>query len=170
VEIDGVFGPVHVSEIIRTWESEPGYEVNAFFAADRPPILKRELPLFRDLLKAGRRSLLAVVEGLRDTDLTRKYEGERWSILEILGHVAGAEWWYLERVGVAFDRAELPDEVFLRLGKVREYLVENLPRLATVAGVFSRTGETWSARKVLRRALWHERDHTAHILQLRARS
>jgi hypothetical protein len=26
----------------------------------------------------------------------------------------------------------------------------------------------WSARKVLRRTLWHERDHTDHILKLRA--
>ena len=26
--------------------------------------------------------------------------------------------------------------------------------------------ELWSSRKVLRRALWHERDHTQHIRQL----
>jgi hypothetical protein len=29
------------------------------------------------------------------------------------------------------------------------------------------SGETWSARKVLRRAMWHERDHTQHIRKLR---
>ena len=170
VRIRGVSGPIHISEMIRTWESEQGYEVNAFFATDQPAILKRELPMFRDLLRATRQSLLAAVDGLQETEFTRRYEGERWSILEILAHVAGAEWWYLERVGMAFDRAELPDDVLPRLGKVREYLIENLPRLASVTGVFSRTGEIWSARKVLRRALWHERDHTAHILQLRARS
>jgi ferritin len=28
-------------------------------------------------------------------------------------------------------------------------------------------GEFWSPRKVLRRALWHERDHTEHIRKLR---
>ncbi|MDW8214000.1 MAG: hypothetical protein RMJ55_10615 [Roseiflexaceae bacterium] len=27
-------------------------------------------------------------------------------------------------------------------------------------------GEVWSARKVVRRALWHERDHTQHIARL----
>jgi len=152
----GVSGPIHISEMIRTWESEQGYEVNAFFATDRPPILKSDLPMFRDLLKATRQSLLAAANGLQEPEFTRKYEGERWSILESLAHVAGAEWWYLERVGVAFDRTELPDEVFLRLDKVREHFVENLPQLASVTGMFGRTGEMWSARKVLRRALWHE--------------
>jgi hypothetical protein len=27
-------------------------------------------------------------------------------------------------------------------------------------------GEMWSPRKVLRRAVWHERDHTEHIRKL----
>ncbi len=27
-------------------------------------------------------------------------------------------------------------------------------------------GELWSPRKVLRRTLWHERDHTGHIRKL----
>jgi hypothetical protein len=41
--------------------------------------------------------------------------------------------------------------------------------LATRKGVVTLSGETWSARKVMRRTLWHERDHTAHILKLRQR-
>ena len=28
-------------------------------------------------------------------------------------------------------------------------------------------GEFWSPRKLLRRAVWHERDHTVHIRKLR---
>ncbi|HIC89834.1 MAG TPA: hypothetical protein EYP04_10595 [Anaerolineae bacterium] len=31
---------------------------------------------------------------------------------------------------------------------------------------YVRRGETWTLRKVLRRMAWHDRDHTAHILQI----
>lgn len=31
---------------------------------------------------------------------------------------------------------------------------------------YGENGEFWSPRKLLRRAIWHERDHTNHILQL----
>jgi hypothetical protein len=31
-------------------------------------------------------------------------------------------------------------------------------------------GEFWSPRKLLRRAVWHERDHTGHIRKLLAGS
>jgi len=42
-----------------------------------------------------------------------------------------------------------------------------LTALSGQTGVVALAGEVWSARKVLRRSLWHERDHTQHILQLR---
>jgi hypothetical protein len=34
-----------------------------------------------------------------------------------------------------------------------------------VQGAVSK-GELWSPRKLLRRAIWHERDHTEHILKI----
>jgi hypothetical protein len=32
--------------------------------------------------------------------------------------------------------------------------------------VLQNCDELWSGRKIVRRTLWHERDHTQHILQL----
>src|SRR3990172_6389014 len=40
----GVSPPMVVSEVVRAWRYEPEYEVNAFFAADRPPVTTDELP------------------------------------------------------------------------------------------------------------------------------
>jgi hypothetical protein len=83
--------------------------------------------------------------------------------------VAGSEWWYLDRLGLAFSRADLPEDPFERLNAVREHLLASLPSLPKRLGVVTLGGETWSARKVMRRTFWHERDHTQHILKLRSR-
>ncbi|UCF60676.1 MAG: type II toxin-antitoxin system HicB family antitoxin [Anaerolineaceae bacterium] len=167
LRISGLSEPMNVAEVIRAWESEDGYEVNAFFASDRPPLIEDELPQFERLLNATRVDLLGVVEGFDADDLSREFPGERWNIGGILMHVAHAEWWYLDRIGLAFSSAEMPDEPFAGLTKVREHLLAKLPEFVRRGGVVTLAGETWSARKVLRRALWHERDHTDHIKKLR---
>jgi predicted RNase H-like HicB family nuclease/uncharacterized damage-inducible protein DinB len=167
LRISGLSDPMNVAEVIRAWESEDGYEVNAFFASDRPPLIEDELPQFERLLNATRKDLLGVVDGFDADDLSREFPGERWNIGGILMHVAQAEWWYLDRIGLAFSSTELPDEPFAGLTKVREHMLAQLPEFVRRGGVVTLAGETWSARKVLRRALWHERDHTDHIKKLR---
>jgi hypothetical protein len=52
---------------------------------------------------------------------------------------------------------------------VRSHLRVVLPTLAGTHEVLGVDGEFWSPRKVLRRAAWHERDHTDHINRLRGR-
>jgi hypothetical protein len=42
-------------------------------------------------------------------------------------------------------------------------LLPTFVELRQVAGI---DGEFWSPRKLLRRAVWHERDHTEHIGKL----
>ena len=84
----------------------------------------------------------------------------------ILAHVGGAEWWYLDRLGLSFPRSEVPDEPFARLEKVRKAFVAALVKLEAVKQVVGASGEIWSPRKMLRRALWHELDHVEHIQKL----
>jgi hypothetical protein len=84
-----------------------------------------------------------------------------------LKHVGGAEWWYLDRLGLAFPKAEVPADPFERLQAVRSHLTQVLPGLAGSREVRGVDGELWSPRKLLRRAAWHERDHVAHIRKLR---
>ncbi|HUV26371.1 MAG TPA: hypothetical protein VMW34_03300 [Anaerolineales bacterium] len=84
----------------------------------------------------------------------------------ILNHVGNADWWYLDRLGLAFPRDELPAESGERLIKIRDHMLAVLPNLVDSTLVVGMDGEFWSPRKVMRRAVWHERDHTVNIQKL----
>jgi predicted RNase H-like HicB family nuclease/uncharacterized damage-inducible protein DinB len=167
LHITGLSGPMMVSEVVRSWNYDTDYEVNAFFASDRPPVSPDELPEFERLLQASRKDLLEVIQDLDVDDLTREFSGERWPISGILLHLANSEWWYLDRIGLASLPRDISEDPLERLTLVRRHLSERLPALADRTAVATLSGETWSARKVLRRAMWHERDHTQHIRKLR---
>jgi uncharacterized damage-inducible protein DinB/predicted RNase H-like HicB family nuclease len=169
IRISGVSPPMVVSEVVRSWQYEPEYEVNAFFAADRPPVAPDELPEYQRLLEASRRDLLQAVEGLDSDALQRSIPDERWPIGGIVHHVARSELWYLDRLGLAFPRSELSAEPLEAIQQVRQRTLAVLSALSGQTGVVALAGEVWSARKVLRRTLWHERDHSQHIQKLRHR-
>lgn len=143
------------------------YSVNAWFRYDWKPLTRLEVRHGLDILSFSRADLLKLVENLPDTILDRPYPGERWSIRGVLGHLAKAEWWYLDRLGLAgISRRELPEDVFEQLAWVRRRLEEVLPTLEGAEQVVGKDGEFWSPRKLLRRAAWHERDHITHIQKL----
>ncbi|MFQ5407039.1 MAG: DinB family protein [Anaerolineales bacterium] len=143
-------------------------EINAFFEADRAPLTKVDVKQYTQLLQWSRQSLLRSTLGLHDSHMRLPLRGERWPIYGVLEHVANAENWYLERLGHAGATDSLPEEAFARLKTVRAQFFEIISQLAGDDRVVERDGELWSARKLLRRALWHERDHTAHIRKMRA--
>jgi len=149
----------------RVGEGE-GYTVESFFPYDWKPLTSLEIERGLKLLDWTRADLFKVVEGLSEEKLNTAYPAERWSINGILGHVGGAEHWYMECLGLAFPRAELPEEPMARLRKVRRHLSTALRTLEGVKKVVAVDGEFWSPRKMLRKALWHERDHTEHIRKL----
>jgi DinB superfamily len=145
---------------------QDGYEVNAWFRHDWLPLSAEEIHQGLLLLSWGRKTLMDVVASLDKTKLEMTFPNERWSIAGILNHIGSAEWWYMDRLGLAFSRTEVPDQPFDRLRKVRERFAEVMPALAEVKQVVGVSGEFWSPRKVLRRAVWHEYDHIAHIRKL----
>ncbi len=156
--------------IDEDFEKGPGkpYAVNAWFHEDWKPLTRAEGRRAAALLQWAREDLLAALAGLTAAELDAERPGERWSIRGIARHVANAEWWYLERLGLAgVERAALPEDVLERLAVVRARLLHVLPDLEGLDLVVGRNGEFWSPRKLIRRALWHERDHTDHILMLR---
>jgi len=165
-------------QIDETWDvyridenyvvSQDGYEVNAWFQDDWRPLTKPEIKPGIALLAASRGDLLLSVAGLDEETLNRKITGERWSIAGILNHVGNADWWYLDRLGLSFSRDEVPAEPVEWLKQVRSHMLSVLPTLVDSTQVVGIDGEFWSPRKVLRRAVWHERNHTAHIRKLLA--
>lgn len=165
---------VAVEEIFRCYTVNEGFElaaegygVESFFLYEWKPLTAVEVEGAARLLAWSRTDLLAAAAGLDEAALNAPIPGERWPLGGILRHVGGAEWWYLDRLGLAFPQAELSKETFARLEQVRRRFEEILPDLAGRAQVVGLEGELWSPRKLIRRALWHERDHTGHILKLR---
>jgi len=169
LRVSGLSGPMMVSEVVRSWRYEESYEVNAFFAADRPPLLPEEVEEFERLLIATRDDLDQALDGLEMEDLEHEIPGEQWPILGVLNHMALAEQWYFDRMGIGLPTQELPQDPLERLVRVRENSLARLPDLGQRDSVVTLSGETWSARKVMRRTLWHERDHTQHIRKMRTR-
>lgn len=158
-----------VDEVHRAWVSDDDYEVNAFFAADRAPLTAEEVAVFTARLAASRADLLDACLGLSDEALAQQLPGERWPINGVLNHVATAENWYLSRLGLDNEAAWDMNAVLGRLMLVRAQFNEALKLMAGKDATATLQGETWSPRKIVRRALWHELDHAAHIRQLRGR-
>ncbi|MEO8612157.1 MAG: DinB family protein [Chloroflexota bacterium] len=148
---------------------DPEYLVNAFFEEDARPLLFSELLDGLELMEYTRADMLSLVNGFSPKVLNTPIPGDTrfGSIAGILKHVAVVEWWYCERMGlVDFDWSSLPEDPLQALEVVRANTVSRLPDLTDDPRVNELVGERWSARKVLRRALWHERDHTEHIRKL----
>lgn len=159
-------GEVEVVERFDSFlsQEDPEYIVNAFFEDDRRPLTETEVETALDELMISRRALLALIEPVPSVVLGQTIPGERFtSIYGILRHIAVAEWWYCDRLGGGGTWDALPREPLAALAASRATTGGFLPSLIGDTRTATLTGETWSARKVLRRALWHERDHTQHI-------
>jgi len=144
-----------------------GYEVNAWFHHDWKPLTAEDIRRGSLVLQSSREDLLELTSGLDPAQLACQFENERWSISGVLRHVANAEHWYLDRLGLADrSRQDLPEDIHERLFQVRQRLNSVLPSLEGMQKVVGMEGEFWSPRKLLRRAAWHEIDHIDHIFKL----
>ncbi len=169
LKLEEQFTCYNINESLERDERSDFYTVESWFQHDWKPLASADIEHALKLLTWSREDLINTVKGLSDEKLEQKYPNERWSINGILNHVGGAEWWYIERLGLAFPREDLPKHPMARLEKVRAHLNEILPTLEGSKQVVGVDGEFWSPRKMLRRAIWHEKDHTEHIGKLTRR-
>jgi predicted RNase H-like HicB family nuclease len=166
-----VRGPfaVTVVEVFHSFTSydDPNYLVNACFANDRRPLTYWDVVNGLRLLEWSRHDLLQVIQSIPHDQLHRIIPGERRvSFAGILRHIAVTENWYLSRLGVALEHDRYIDDPHAMLDTVRIHARKQLVSLVGDDRVRRHQGESWTARKVLRRMLWHERDHTQHIAKL----
>lgn len=156
-----------IYECYRVAENEREYEVNAWFNDDLRPLSKEEIERGIALLEWSRSDLQSLVSPLSPAQLDQKFHGERWSIAGVVHHVAKANWWYLDRLNLtSLDLAKTGSGTFDRLDLVHQELLRSLPELAGKNIKVEVSHETWSPRKLLRRAVWHMRDHHFHIERL----
>jgi len=97
--------------------------------------------------------------------------GGQRTVEDIVRHVATVEWWYMSRI-VLFPwprDGEYPEDLEGLLAWTRHRVADRLRRLSDeersrVSVPDPESGERWSARKVLRRLIYHE---LYHLRQLR---
>jgi hypothetical protein len=162
IQVEQVWMDYQINEEFDRVEKD-GYDVDPFFEHDWKPLTETDTQRGLKLLAWSRSDLIDILETLTPDGWKHKKEGEHWDIAGIVNHIGGAEWWYLNRLGLALLREEVSSEPMERLKKVRNLMNELLPSFTGSKQVVGVDGEFWSPRKVLRRAVWHERDHTEHI-------
>jgi len=163
--------PIEV-EVVETFQSFPStqdlqYIVNAFFAEDKRPLGYWDVVIASRLLDWSHEALFQVVQSIDERRLNQPIAGEvRGSIAGILAHIASAENWYLGMLDLALDRTLLPERPLDRIARVRRNTKAQLWKLVGETRITENNDELWSARKIIRRTLWHTRDHTQHIARL----
>lgn len=161
--------PVHPRLIRQRSTGREGGLVG-FFATDREPVTAAEVDGFIRQMACARADLLALTHGLSDALLDRAPAPGSWPIRQILRHVAGAEQWYLTRIlGPGnVPRLRPSRSVWERLERTRALALEHLQALSEAqrSELIATQGEMWTARKVFRRFLEHEREHQAHVLEV----
>lgn len=139
---------------------DPAYLVNACFADDQRPVSYWEIAIALRLLEWTRQDLLAVLS-------RQPIRGAQGDWLDgILSHIANAENWYFAMLEMDLDRQQWPVEPHEQIAVVRRHVRRQLPGLIGETLVRTHYGEDWTARKIIRRMLWHERDHTQQIAGL----
>ena len=146
---------------------DEGYEINAWFLDDWRPLTKLEIDRGLTVFKWQRDELLAGLGTLDPELLVKPFPNQRWTITGIAKHIANAELWYLQRMGLTSkSKQDLADNFFECLAQTSDLVKQAFPYFADEVKVIGIDGEFWSYRKILRRTLWHQRDHIEHIKQL----
>jgi hypothetical protein len=151
-------------EVIPTGQ---GYEVNAWFNDDWRPLTEEEISHAISIFRWQRDELLAGLSTIEHNILEKERPGQRWNIIGIAKHIANAEFWYMQRMGLTdLKKEDLAEDMEERLTQTAALVEEQFPKFPGQVKVVGVDGEFWSFRKIVRRTLWHQRDHIEHIKEL----
>jgi predicted RNase H-like HicB family nuclease len=170
--LSGVEGSeLEVSEVLKvTYNPVVAGKPEPLFWSEVLPVTKRDVAATIRLMNYSRQDLLTLVSDLTGECLDWQPADEPRTLRDCLRHIAYVEPWYITRLNADL-RCRYPRNVFDMLRVTRESVVdflENFPR-EKMRGVFqpvkdrSPICDLWTARKVLRRLVDHERLHTRYI-------
>lgn len=162
---------------------ESGGEV-ALFESDRRIVSHDMMNFIFRLMDHNRKDLLELINCIPHKELVNVPPGKERSIIDVLHHVCSAEEFYKSRLGEEADQkyvecAGMSEEeidalpIRERLHTVRRACVETLKDVVPEKKdtIFARSEytdypqEKWTAYKVMRRFLEHEREHYYNILE-----
>ncbi|MFQ5576659.1 MAG: DinB family protein [Anaerolineae bacterium] len=123
-----------------------------------------EMEKLIEWLSLSRQELVSVLKGLPDDAWDWTPGGDDWSIAQIATHIANADMYYTDRL------TNWPEAPLFRLAAARGVALERLRSLTEKERnrVTIHNQSKWTARKVIRRMLEHEREHLAQIKALAA--
>jgi predicted RNase H-like HicB family nuclease/uncharacterized damage-inducible protein DinB len=156
----------------------PG-DAAAIFPPDEVPLTPESMEHYLRLMAFSRADLMVLIRDLPDALLDWQLDADSLSLRRLLRHVGNAEEWYVSRI---VQPDTLPSEwrhdkdmpIMRFLEMERRTAVERLRELTEAERTdVIRTGrwtehpdEPWTARKVLRRLVEHEREHTAQAREI----
>jgi len=162
---------VDVAEMMRVnYNPVEAGKPEPLFWSEVPPVTKKDIARTLRLMAYSREDLLKLVSGLPDGLFDWSPPNEPRTIRNCLRHIAYVEPWYITRLDVDLF-CKYPRDVFKLLDCTREAVInylEDFPR-EKMLGVFqphkdkSPLCNLWTARKVLRRMVDHERLHAKYV-------
>ncbi len=167
VHLEGL--DMHIDETFDSFQilvDERIHGIHAFFRSDQMPLSRIEVEQASLIFNWQREELLAGVETLPSDVLKQQFDGQRWTIEGILEHIARVEQWYFSRLGFEITLPADSSEPLRLLEASAAATNQFLPKLVGHDSVLEYRHEKWSARKLVRRLLWHQRDHIDHIRDL----
>ena len=165
---------VEIAEMLRVnYNPVEAGKPEPLFWSETLPVSKKDVEKTICLMKYSREDLLELVSNLNDERLKWHPKNKPRSIENCLRHIAHVEPWYITRLNVDLP-CKYPKNVFRMLNYTRKIVIDFLkdfPR-EKMHGIFqpkkdpSPVCNLWTARKVLRRLVDHERLHTKYIEKL----
>lgn len=162
---------VEPAEVLRvTYNPVEAGKPEPLFWSEVLPVSARDVERTLRLMNHSRRDLLELCGSLDNSALRRKPKGGPRTIEDCLRHIASVEWWYITRLDIDLP-TDFPRDLFDVLQYTRRLAEKELKRLTKEqrTRIFQPHNDSspvcnlWTARKVLRRFVDHERLHTAYI-------
>jgi hypothetical protein len=134
--------------------------LRGFFEKDAQALWPWDLDLALRVLAWNREDFLISLREDRALAASLDAQAAQTKLAE---HIYRSELWLLSRLHINTEDMELPASPLERLAIIRQRVVEMLPEWVNSDSIVVTENEKWSPRKVLRRLLWHDRDHIPHL-------
>ncbi len=165
---------IEVAEVLRvSYNPVNAGKPEPLFWSEVALVTKKDVAWTLKLLEYSREDLLKLVSNLGSKALNWPPPGKPRTIRNCLRHIAYVEPWYITRLNVELP-IRYPRNVFEMLSHTRKVVVDFLRDMPKdrMRGVFqpikdkSPLCNLWTARKILRRLVDHERLHTRYIIKV----
>ena len=162
---------VEVAEMLRVdYDPSESGKPEPLFWSEVSPITREDIDTTIRLMEYSRNDLKSIIKTIPEEYMDRRPPVRLRPIRNCLIHIAHAESWYITRLNIELPEGT-PNDVTELLNYSRGIVIEKLHNLPDrkMKGVFqprkyrSPVCNLWTARKVLRRIVDHERLHTKDI-------